>query len=193
MLQAFTLLFNANLKSELPTVRITSILRRLLVRALDQSWFHFLYNKKAAQGSRGALSTRSTSLVSVQIAEPSRQVSILAEAATIENHPTPQYSFWQSAEQPCKLHPHCDIVPCLIRRTDSSQRGDYSDDTHTAYVATRDCRGPTGRIKVRTCLCSRFEICGDCGKKQSAPVGLVVRVDGSRLTPGFKASCGRNR
>jgi hypothetical protein len=39
----------------------------------------------------------------------SLSISILAEAATIEHQSTPHYFFWQTAAEPCKLHPDCDI------------------------------------------------------------------------------------
>lgn len=48
------------------------------------------------------------------------------------------------------------------------------------------------RIVARTCLCSLLEICGVCGKKQSAPFGLVVALR-SRLISGFKLWRSRNR
>jgi hypothetical protein len=147
MLQAFTLSNNAKLKSELPTVRITSNLCVCSSVPLTQVGSTSYTTRRQRKAAEGACRPDSKPRPLCKSPEPSRQVSTLAEAATIENHLTPQYSFWRIAELPCKPHPHCDIVPCLIRRTDRSQRGDDSNDTHTAYVAAKDCRVPVAGSK----------------------------------------------
>ena len=65
------------------------------------------------------VSTRSASPAYPQILSIRRQISILAEAATIEYHSTPHRFIWQTAAEPCKLHPDCVLTLCS-RLTDGS-------------------------------------------------------------------------
>jgi hypothetical protein len=129
MLQAFTLLNNSKLKAELTTARIITLrCLPLLVRALDPSGPRYFYNKKHTvrqQKEKNNNNKKKTRAPVDPIRKPgplcrsrklSRQVRIHGEAATIENHQTPHYSFWQSAEQPCKLHPRLRHPPLLRYR-----------------------------------------------------------------------------
>lgn len=78
-----------------------------------------------------------------------RQVSILADAATIENPSTPHHFF---------------LANC--RRT-------LAATTVSTTPPTSQLDPRIDRVIFRTCLCLRFEICGDGGKKPSASIDPV--------------------
>jgi hypothetical protein len=116
-----------------------------------------------------------------------RRISILVKAATIEHQSTPHHFIWKTAAEPCKLHPHCDITLGRYCETDRSQRSDVRD-APTPPTSQPDIRYPTTKLlPVPVCARdSRFQICAECGKKQSAPAGLFALRRRAAISPGFK-------
>jgi hypothetical protein len=105
----------------------------------------------------------------VRIPSIRRRVSILVEAATIEYQSAPHHFIWKTAAGPCKLHSHCDITLGRYCETDRSQYCDVRD-APTPPTSQPDIRYATTRpLSVPVCAQdSRFQICVECGKKQSA-------------------------
>jgi hypothetical protein len=130
----------------------------------------------------------------VRIPSIRRRVSILVEAATIEYQSAPHHFIWKTAAGPCKLHSHCDITLGRYCETDRSQYCDVRD-APTPPTSQPDIRYATTRpLSVPVCAQdSRFQICVECGKKQSAAAGLFALRRRAVISPGFKVLRSRRR
>ncbi|KAH7072536.1 hypothetical protein FB567DRAFT_205047 [Paraphoma chrysanthemicola] len=119
MLQAFTLLNNTKLKSGLAAVHHCLKILLVIVCAIDQSSLHFSHNRRPSARQQTVPGYRSVS--------PAfrRSLSIRYKSAS-------------SSEQPrSRITQRHSVV---FGRLHTNPRSDYSNDTHTAYVAARDCR-----------------------------------------------------
>ncbi|EFQ96234.1 hypothetical protein PTT_02282 [Pyrenophora teres f. teres 0-1] len=123
--------------------------------------------------------TRSASPAYPQILSIRRQISILAEAATVDYYSTPHRFIWQTAAEPCKLHPDCVDDPLF--ETDRWQRSDVGDiSTPPTLQAARRASEGRGRypyLSVLNFQIRQVQICGlsrarEEAKRSSGPDSL---------------------